>query len=331
MVFDKEWFEKNQKILLFLLNFFLTKRWFRWILRITKQDIGYTEKIYHIYPHAYSVILKDKIFFEFRTHNKYAKRLYYSFYYLWIFFHGIDIIFNSFRLPFSFGFDTFTFTPQGATTTDGTARYQSSELTYASIVAASGTSAQNSNAEDSICTLGTNGTTNLFNLLIRGIYTFDTTILINYGGTIAATFSVMIDSNSIRFGGTSFNVVSAFPASNTNIVASDYSNLGSVAFSTIAQASINSSGTAYTDWVLNTAGINNIFEGGITGFGVRDTWDITANFTGTWSGSTANDLRGFFADQSGTTQDPKLTVVTALMPVTIPGANIFIQRNTVGY
>lgn len=149
-VFDKKWFEKHQKILLFLLNAPVIKIWFRWILRIKKFDCSLKTKISEIAPNYFGynerMILVDYLKFKdghrelfnklnkqhrklykklelvkglaqektrnFRTHSKYSKRILNAFYPIWILFHIWDILIaNNFIPAWNLGFDTLTVSP----------------------------------------------------------------------------------------------------------------------------------------------------------------------------------------------------------------------------
>src|SRR3990167_6625696 len=97
-LFDKYWFENNQKKLLFLLNTSIIMYWSRWIFRIygKRSSIG-NNKIVKIEPNSISwgtkKINKTKIQVttEFRTHNKYSERIFNAFYYIWYMFHIWDV------------------------------------------------------------------------------------------------------------------------------------------------------------------------------------------------------------------------------------------------
>src|SRR5438046_3617479 len=93
--FSKAWFEKHQRVLLWLLNHWLTRRWFRWVLRIRKHDIGYNKPIVRLLPNCYTVFNrfvanKVELTTDFRTHAKYAKRIYYGFWPMWWALHAWD-------------------------------------------------------------------------------------------------------------------------------------------------------------------------------------------------------------------------------------------------
>src|SRR3989344_239138 len=129
----------------------------------------------------------------------------------------------------------------------------------------------------------------------------------------SATLSVYVlntddgDNDGIDYG----TVVTVTPASNTAIVAGDYDQVGSTEQVDSGQrkdiTSISTS--AYLDFTLNATGQGNVSKTGVSKFGLREGHDITNT---AYDGNTNNSNRINFsaADETGTTQDPKLTVET---------------------
>src|SRR3990167_8858063 len=92
LAFTHAWFARHQARLLALLAHPLTRRWARWILRIRRVDCGFNRRIVRLLPHAY-VCEGDapgELIADFRTHPKYAKRLYYAFRPVWWTMHAWD-------------------------------------------------------------------------------------------------------------------------------------------------------------------------------------------------------------------------------------------------
>ena len=104
MIFDKEWFRKHQKGLLWLLNTPIVKAWFRWVMCIDQN-----QRVDRIDPNGLFWKKENgKVGFDLRTHNKYSKRLYYGFYPLWALFHVFDMeIANKWIPVANLGFDSF--------------------------------------------------------------------------------------------------------------------------------------------------------------------------------------------------------------------------------
>jgi len=148
--FNKNWFEKHQEGLLWLLNTPIVKHWFRRVMRIRKEDCPINVKIEKIFPDKFifdkKLILTDFIVFkngkreiytpcklkhrqwksrckiekhlayqykvDLRTHAKFGKRLCFAFRYLWTVFHIWDnLIANKFAAQLNLGFDTYTMYP----------------------------------------------------------------------------------------------------------------------------------------------------------------------------------------------------------------------------
>lgn len=104
-------------------------------------------------------------------------------------------------------------------------------------------------------------------------------------------------------------IVSSNPASNTSLIFADFDQIGSTKLSdTVQDLGTYNSSAAYFDFALNAVGISNINKTGISKFGIRPNNDF--------SDSTIPTARSygsiFFADETGTTKDPKLVVVHSL-------------------
>lgn len=141
----------------------------------------------------------------------------------------------------------------------------------------------------------------------RGFYTFDTST-IGTDTISSATFSLYVTAVKNNHTNTSKDIalVSASPASNNDLVANDFDNVGSTEFATrVALASATTS--AYNDWALNASGISNVNKTGISGFATRTSWDID-NTEPSPQNNTGSGLTTSFADETGTSQDPKLVV-----------------------
>lgn len=314
LAFDKNWFLKHQSKLIWLLNHKLTKRLFRWILCIDNE-----ETINRIEPNAYWFGAKKKgkqieVKADFRTHNKYSKRLYFAFSPLWWTMHFLDWLFIDKYIPkLSFGFLTLTAYPDAdpeTTTVDGGFQTDASNATWATVHdATTGTATDNGafiNAAGFLC--GT--TSNRFTHIYRSMFLFDTSSL-----TSSATISSTVFSLWNRFkqddGGRtpSINVYDATPASNTALVNGDYDNFGTTALATaISYASWDNTDTIYGDFTLNATGIAAVSKTGVTKLGVRDaTYDVP-NSAPTWGSEQSSRFGTRSADTAGTTQDPKLVV-----------------------
>ncbi len=127
-------------------------------------------------------------------------------------------------------------------------------------------------------------------------------------------------------------ITAGTPVSNTAIAASDFDNVGSTEFATgIDIDSLTSSG--YNNWSLNASGISAIAQSGISKFAFREGHDIN-NVANDFTSNSINGLRVYAADNTGTSNDPKL-VVEHQAPTstsTVPGGlqNLTFTYDNVG-
>jgi len=152
--------------------------------------------------------------------------------------------------------------------------------------------------------IATSNTSNKYGYLTRGFFLFNTSA-VGAGDSISgATISLYKYSTSNSFSTTppALDIVSSNPASNTAIGVDDYDQVGSTVLGSVAYASIASG--SYTDISLDSAAVT---KAGITKLASRCSWD-TAN-SPTWEAAKEAYVRVYFADNAGTTNDPKLTVV----------------------
>lgn len=319
IIFDEQWFEKYQQQLLWFLNKPIINRIAKYIFRIRKHDIGYNKPIIQITPYSYTVLLRkinkkhSEVAIDVRTHNKYAKRLYYSFYWLWKIIHVWDIyIANVFIPRFNLGFDSFTVYPDtgsGSTTVDGRV-YRSTAATgevFSTITTSAGTTAATSDATGDVAFLqtGASSTSNQFNTLVRGFFTFNTNQLNGaYPSSVVFSYYGSLKQNGL--GSPDYHVAGVNLTAVNNIATADYLLRLQNSFGSIAYASWSTTG--YNDVTLNNSGRESVNKNGITQFSVQTSWDINNSFTGAWALSSNSGFSGYFADQTGTTNDPKLTV-----------------------
>jgi len=138
---------------------------------------------------------------------------------------------------------------------------------------------------------------------------FDTSSLPPNATIVAATISLYVQSKSMEVSRPDFaiNIFSSSPASNTVLVANDYSAVGSTAFATaIAYNSITTS--AYNEFTLNASGRAAISLSGVSKFSVRESYYDAAGNTPPWVGGGADSGVTFFTADRGTDYRPKLVV-----------------------
>lgn len=314
-VFDKKWFERHQSKLCWLLNNKVTKRWFRYLLRITKHDIGYKKPIIQILPNCYTVYNSKykkgiKVTTDFRTHDKYSKRLYYAFQPLWWALHAWDwLVADRFIPRLSFGFATLTVYPDAnpeTTTFDGYIQRDGVNETFGTIRGGAGTSWDDASASGQFTRLDSTSTSNQYQVLLRTIFLFDTSSLTTKATITAATLSLEGSTKQNGLGSPELHIAGATTVSNTTFNAADFAAVSRTSFASVSYASYNTSG--YNNFALNGSGVANVSKTGISKFSAQSDWDINNSFTGAWVSFEISSLSGRFADTSGTTSDPKLVV-----------------------
>ncbi len=334
MVFDKAWFNTHQSKLLWLLNSKLTRRWFRWVMCIDNPAF-----INRIEPNAYWFNAKHvnsdqiQVTADFRTNDKYARRLYYGFRPFWHLLHILDKPIDLFVPSLSFGFATLT-AFSGSTglnnPMDGTASRGSVNETFGTIQSSAGnTSNAGLPGAELVLHLVCSTTSNQFSELIRHFHCYDTSSLTSSASISAAVVSLNGKGAGFNGGGTApnINIASSTPTnSGTGTVTNgDYSNCGSTSFSSLALTSWVGANT-YNDFTLDSNGIANISLTGISKFSTRLSWDLNNSFTGTWASTRAWEATIWSAKETGTTLDPKLVVTYTLSTATANTTTRLLMR-----
>ena len=329
VVFGKQWFERHQSKLLWLLNNKITKRWFRWVLRIRSYDCPIDTRINAIAPNNFTYNAKregDRIVLttDFRTNEKFGRRLYYAFKPFWYLIHGWDLLFD--RIPaLDFGFSTLTVYPNPhteSTSVDGVVQqtFFASGDTWANIRGGAGNAHDDVNGiyPQDYVRINCHATTNKFSNLVRSIFLFDTSALTSGVTISAATMSFYGSDKSDLISSTpTLNIYTSTPASNTDLVNSDYANLGTTAQATaISYASYSTTG--YNDFTMNATGLGNISKTEVSKFGLREATCDAPNSTPTWTGGLWEKFEGYYAEATGTTSDPKLVVTYTAAATFIP-------------
>ena len=321
-MFNKFWFKKHQKKLLWLLNTPIIRNWFRYVLKINgnRSSVG-KNKITKIEPNA--IFWGGRYFkkkgkwclertVEFKTHNKYSKRLFYAFSPLWYLFHCWDMTINFLRLPaLNLGYDTLTVYPVAGANTpvDGRVGYTTPELTWANIRANAGNFAAVSDVFETVIWLQGGATTNYFGYLLRGIFLFDTSALTANAVISSATISFFGKDKSDTLGATpTIALLASTPANTNNLVTADNTAFGTTRLADTDLTYAGFSTTGYNDFTLNAAGLANISKTGISKFGIKEGKYDLDNATPPWTANLLYHFQVYFADEAGTTNDPKLVV-----------------------
>ena len=193
------------------------------------------------------------------------------------------------------------------TSVDGRVERVPTTETFATIRAGAGTTAY-SNQMSGLLNLSSSATLDEFDALGRVFTLFDTSAL-GSGVTITSAI-ISFDSggtgSSDGFGSAVAHVAGSTPASNTDLVAADFTQIQRTSFGSISFASW--SGSGYNNITLNASGLSNISKTGVSKFSAQLAWDLNNSFTGTWAANIASEVVIIFAETAGTTTDPKLAV-----------------------
>ena len=167
-------------------------------------------------------------------------------------------------------------------------------------------------------------------LMVRNFILFDTSSINDTHEASEATLSFVLKTayNRASAGSSSISpttnvLVQSSPASSTNIVKDDWDQCGAT---DDPDEGTDTRFDAYTDWTvdsyndidLNATGLGWIVVDGITKFGIRTTVDALDDYIGTNKHSNHGDVAS--ADESGTSEDPKLTVTHAIPTTFTPKA-----------
>ena len=323
--FGPEWFIAHQTRLLWALNTPGIGRLMRRALRINMEDVWMPRntRIIEIAPNYYTVRLPTGEYCtDFRTHWKYAKRVYYSWETVWWLMHHFDAVFADRMVPaLSFGFSTLTAYPDPnpeSTTVDGYAGQNysvGSGVSWATITGAAGSASNDANSSGLLIRITSDNVSDKWIQLERTILLFNTSSLGASAEVTAATLSVKGSgkSDSATAITPDVNIYTSAPASDTAVASGDFDSLGSVAQSDGVIAYADYSITNYNDFVLNATGLGNISLTGISKFGARNANYDVASLSPTWSSLVSHTLSIINADTAGTSSDPKI-VVTYTLP-----------------
>ena len=143
----------------------------------------------------------------------------------------------------------------------------------------------------------------------RSIILFDTSNLVAGAKIVKAQITVMVTSASTAEFGGSIVVCAALPATNTALVTADYGTLGETDYSDrLSVTSFNAAGVVRI-FTLNDEGIGALNAGGITKFGLRNSYDIDDD-PPTWVGSKSDTVN--LSTAENTTYSTPLLEVTYL-------------------
>ena len=196
----------------------------------------------------------------------------------------------------------------GGATVDGHVKRSGVDESFSAIRTGAGVANSATTANENCAQLTATATSNQYSVLRRSIITADSSAVPS--GDTVTTFTVSLygTGKNNELGNPDLDVVTATPASNNALVNDDYTytNFGTTALGSVAYGSFSKSG--YNDISCDVSGVT---KAGITKIGLRLSWD-TDNSAPTWTtGTPVSSFQIYFADQAGTTNDPKLTIVHA--------------------
>ncbi len=169
-----------------------------------------------------------------------------------------------------------------------------------------------------------------------GFYLFDTSALTSSATLSSATFSVFGQSSGGNTFNTSIVVTNSNPDSNTAIAGADYSDhttqmATEYGASRLANGSFSTS--AYNNFSLNATGLSNVSKTSITKLGTRSSADFDNTDPTSDQCAGALDVDNpiaYSADQTGTSNDPKLAVTYTLPATDAPQMNWNFLYNFLG-
>jgi len=291
----KDWFRYNQGALLFLINNPLPKvrGYFRDKLGLFHHD----EKIIisNLTPNAVAYIV-DKDIFESTIYsgNRFEWNIKREFERLLMPFHKFDIKFaNVFAPALNLGYDTLT---AYSTTADGVTSNQFNTDFATTRNAATGTGylATGTSSGTAIACYSTTGTSRLMR---RSYFYFDTSS-ISTNTISAAVFSLYGVVNN----GSSVSVQKGTQAA--TLAAADYDSFTGNSYGNTTGWST----TGYNDITLDATGLSDINKTGETKYCARE---YTYDYLNSDPGDAMHANGCYYANQSGTTNDPKLVVTHA--------------------
>ena len=314
-VFSPEWFEHHQSRLLWLLQAPLLGRVMRRMLAIRPHDVGWDRPIVELLPHAYTVANPDGTFTtDFRTHEKYGKRLYYQLLPLWTMLHAWDMVVANPLVPaLNVGFDTLTSYPDPdpeISTCDGTAIRDIGGESWASLVGGSGSFSDSaSGAADAFVQFYGGPTSNTYRALYRSFFLFNTASLTAAASISDATLSLYgVGSADGLVCSPDIDIYAASPASDTTIAGGDFANVGATSYTGSPIPYSSWGGVGYHAFAFNATGRAAVNKTGISKFSARNANYDVAAVAPAWVSNGQVILSGAFADQTGSANDPKLEV-----------------------
>lgn len=309
---DRRFFEKYQRAILYVMN----TRVGRWYFRLHEHPI---ERVFtRAFPYGVEWRNDDGSYtFAAKTSDKYANRIKHSLRHIKAALLALGLSAaarkpEALALQFLFAGVTTSFRPDAdpeTNTFDGYITRSSVSEGWSTIRGGAGNFGEDTNTDYFFAYWLATATSNQWDTIARGIFTFNTAAISTDATITAANFKFYCTGKTAPSDATAsrreLEVVASAPAAATSISNADYASIGSTSFGAIAYASITAS--AINTVALNASGLSNITKGGISKFGTRSGADLD-NDAPTWVSGDQYIVYGAFADYSGTTNDPTLEV-----------------------
>jgi hypothetical protein len=295
--FDKAWFVRNQLTLLFLFNRSWLKYFFRQYFGINKK-IPLCHKLVSIMPDHFKAHIKDNQFASsFYTYDRMSFKVYKALKYVWLSIHFWDMkIANRFFPRFNLGYDALEFNGGelvvAGTVSCGGQNYEAYTYYWTNIrtgVAGDMGAATVYFGGDiqMLVTLTCNRPTssqNRYNLLQRGVMSFNTSLLDDEGiYIVSAQIGVFLSSPSNEFSNfpndnlvlTSHEKITSYVLDNNDLTTADYpyDQFGTTVFAEITW-DYYIANPGYHVFELNPAGCNYIKKTSHTAFGLMLKFDM---------------------------------------------------------
>lgn len=192
--------------------------------------------------------------------------------------------------------------------------YISTENTWSNLVGGNGTSTVDAQLQagrrDSV-------TPGKWAFIVRGRITFDTSNIPDAATISEASVYLYSTTSTVNQSLKYFavNIYNASFGSNTTQQASDYQNSGTTPLSSDKPFSEMTT-DGYMTWALNSTGISAVSKTGYTNFSVRDVNDVSNTDPVTSNKDRFDRLFCYTSEQTGTSQDPYLSVTYSPPPAT---------------
>jgi len=217
-----------------------------------------------------------------------------------------------------------------STSVDGWAQRDTVVETWATIIAGAGNNSADTDANSQFVAFTPDTTAGNWILLKRAILLFDTSALTSAATISAAVLSVEGTAKLDIAGlAPTIDVYTSTPASNTAIVNADFTQTGSTSQTGSPMAYASWSTTGYNDFTFNATGIGNISKTGVSKFALRNANYDVAGASPTWGATARIQFTGYYADQAGTSSDPKLVITyttTRIRDVIMGGGGIVVRK-----